>query len=263
MKSIESLATNRTPTGEGQTANRAWWSKLPMSYENWDEEDRTPDGAKIVDAFLTGNPYLQPEHFAMAGKRVLEIGCGAGAATMLFHQAGAKITSIDLTAIGVGLTKKHCPEAEVLEMDAERMTFPDATFDHVFSWGVIHHSVCTENALDGIARVLKPGGTGLIMVYNKNSLRYRLKGVNWLFAHGKIFKGENLESVQKYYTDGYYHRHFTPSEFGKALESRGLMVKTMRQTHMSKRMLPLLPRAVDDYCKAKWGWLLVAEIQRA
>jgi hypothetical protein len=81
MKIIEALATNRTPIEEGQTANRDWWTKLPMSYQDWDSKDRTPDAEKIVDFFLQGNPYLQPQHFAMAGKRVLEIGCGSGPAS--------------------------------------------------------------------------------------------------------------------------------------------------------------------------------------
>jgi ubiquinone/menaquinone biosynthesis C-methylase UbiE len=260
VKSSTSLIAARPEAEEGQAANRAWWSALPMTYKDWDMADRTPDPQKIVSAFLGGNPYLQPRHFAMPEKKVLEIGCGAGAATILFHQAGAKITAIDLTQVGVSLTRKHCPEAEVLEMDAENMSFADATFDHVFSWGVIHHSAYTENVLNEIARVLKPKGTGLIMIYNRNSLRYWVKGFRWLFIKGKIFKGENLSSVQKYYTDGYFHRHFSPSEFRKGLESRGLKVEAMRMTHMAKQMVPFVPRSVDDYCKARWGWLLVAEI---
>lgn len=263
MKKHASFIEARPQAEQGQLANRAWWSALPMTYEDWDRADRRPNPSKLVDTFLSGNPYLQPRHFDMAGKNVLEIGCGAGAATILFHRAGARITAVDLTEVGTSLTKKHCPQAEVFEMDAENMSFADASFDHVFSWGVIHHSECTERALDEIARVLKPGGTALIMVYNRHSLRYWLKGLKWLFLRRKIFKGETLSSVQKYYTDGYYHRHFSPSEFRKALASRGLMVESMRQTHMGKQMVPFVPRKIDDYCKERWGWLLVAEVKRA
>lgn len=262
MKSDASLVAARSASEEGQAANRAWWSALPMTYKEWDSSNRAPDAAKLVDTFLNGNPYLQPRHFDFAGKDVLEIGCGAGAATMIFQRAGARITAIDLTQVGVSLTKKHCPEAEVLEMDAERLVFADASFDHVFSWGVIHHSETTENALNEIARVLKPGATGLIMVYNRHSLRYWGKGLKWMIVKGKMFKGEGLSSVQKYFTDGYYHRHFSPSEFRKALESRGLKVEVVRQTHMAKQMVPLAPSSVDQFCKDRWGWLLVAEFRK-
>jgi ubiquinone/menaquinone biosynthesis C-methylase UbiE len=262
MKNSASFIAARPQSEQGQAANRAWWSALPMTYEDWDSTDRTPDPSKFIDAFLSGNPYLQPRHFDMPGKNVLEVGCGAGAATTLFYRAGARITAIDLTEVGTSLTKKHCPQAEVLEMDAENMSFPNASFDHVFSWGVIHHSECTEKALDEIARVLKPGGTALIMVYNRRSLRYWLKGLKWLSLRGKLFKGESISSVQKYFTDGYYHRHFSPAEFRKALASRGLEVEAMRQTHMAKQMVPFVSRKLDDYCKAHWGWLLVAEVRR-
>jgi SAM-dependent methyltransferase len=248
---------------DAQERNRRWWMTLPMTYQDWRDKDRAPAGDQIVATFLETNPFLAERHFALAGKDVLEIGCGAGGATSLFQRAGAHITAIDLTPTAVALTKAHCPDATVLEMDAERMSFPDASFDHVFSWGVIHHSARTENVLDQIARVLRPGGTGLIMVYNRNSLRYWLRGLEWQVARGKGLRGESIDVVQKYFTDGYYHRHFTPAEFRGAFESRGLKVTNTSISHMSKKMLPLIPVALDNYLKRRWGWLLTVEFVKS
>ena len=74
----------------------------------------------------------------------------------------------------------------------------------------------TEKILKNIFKSLKKNGTCLIMIYNKNSIRYYLKGLYYLFFKLKIFKGYNLDTVQKLFTDGYYQRHFTlRSTFGR------------------------------------------------
>ncbi|MEZ5889982.1 MAG: class I SAM-dependent methyltransferase, partial [Xanthobacteraceae bacterium] len=52
------------------------------------------------------------------------------------------------------------------------MPFDDASFDVVYSNGVIHHIPQTAQVIDEIFRVLKPGGKAIIMVYRENSLRY-------------------------------------------------------------------------------------------
>ena len=54
--------------------------------------------------------------------------------------------------------------------DAENLPFKENEFDAIYSWGVIHHSADTQNCLDEIYRVLKPGGFAKIMVYHKYSL---------------------------------------------------------------------------------------------
>lgn len=250
-------------TDDLQERNRAWWERLPMTYESWSNADRSTSRERAVTKFLSGNPWLARTYFSrFAGKNVLEIGCGAGPATCLFAEGGAKITAVDLTDVAVQLTKIHTDGLSVIveRMDAEHMSFADASFDHVFSWGVLHHSANTEKALAEVARILKPDGTGLIMVYNRASARYWIKGLIWLVLRGKALRGESLSSVQRFFTDGYFHRHFTPSELTRALLP--LKVERIAVTHMAGRMLPLVPRALDEWCKQRWGWLLIAEVRK-
>jgi ubiquinone/menaquinone biosynthesis C-methylase UbiE len=57
-------------------------------------------------------------------------------------------------------------------MNAEKLNFTSGTFDHVYSFGVIHHSPDTKAIVREIYRVLRPGGTFLVMVYNKISINY-------------------------------------------------------------------------------------------
>ncbi|MDQ6807982.1 MAG: class I SAM-dependent methyltransferase [Verrucomicrobiota bacterium] len=259
MSNTPAFLKARQELDEKQARNRAWWEALPMTYRNWGDANRATTREQVIRDFLEGNPYLTSNHFAMANKDVLEIGCGAGPATCLFADNGARVTAVDLTSKAVEMTTAHEPRATVIEMDAEALSFPDASFDHVFSWGVLHHSAQTERAFAEVARVLRPGGTGLIMVYNRASLRFWLKGLYWLVVKGKIASGDGIASVQRFYTDGYYHRHYTADELTAELSRLGLKITRMAKSHMAKQMIPMTPRGVDEKLKERWGWLLVAE----
>jgi 2-polyprenyl-3-methyl-5-hydroxy-6-metoxy-1,4-benzoquinol methylase len=258
-------------TADVQERNRLWWESLPMTYVDWSADERTRienNFAQVRDQYWQGNPWLE-QNFdpkSLAGQRVLEIGCGAGSVATSLAVAGAKVTAIDLTEQAIKLTKMHAAsmgaELEAIQMDAESMTFADQSFDFVFSWGVLHHSHDTERAFREVARVLKPGGKGLIMVYNKNSLRYYLKGLIWLLAKGKLFAGDTFETVQRHYTDGFYHRHFTPKELNDCLRRAGLTTDRLSISHMQKQMIPGIPAGVDKTLKDKSGWFLIAEITR-
>ncbi len=54
----------------------------------------------------------------------------------------------------------------------ERLPFADNCFDHVYSFGVIHHSPTPEKIIREIYRVLRPGGTLTVMLYNRSSINY-------------------------------------------------------------------------------------------
>jgi 2-polyprenyl-3-methyl-5-hydroxy-6-metoxy-1,4-benzoquinol methylase len=121
-------------------------------------------------------PYI--EQFAAFsnahGKRVLEIGVGLGADHQRFAEAGAILSGVDLTERAVMHARRRLELfglASILSAeDAEDLSFDDASFDIVYSWGVIHHSPNTRKAVAEIHRVLKPGGTAKVMIYHKWSL---------------------------------------------------------------------------------------------
>ena len=108
------------------------------------------------------------------GKRVLEIGVGLGADHQAFAQAGALLSGIDLTPRAIELTRRRLGafglESDLRVGDAEHLDYPDDVFDLVYSWGVIHHSPDTAQAVREILRVLKPGGVAKVMIYHSPSL---------------------------------------------------------------------------------------------
>lgn len=59
--------------------------------------------------------------------------------------------------------------ANVQVGDAEALPFESGSFDLVYSWGVLHHTPNTENAISEVHRVLSPHGEARIMLYSRRS----------------------------------------------------------------------------------------------
>jgi ubiquinone/menaquinone biosynthesis C-methylase UbiE len=127
------------------------------------------------------------------GRRVLEVGCGAGYDAYEFCRNGASYTGIDITPQNIERTKKHLGlvgfEADIRLGDAEHLDFPDESFDLAFSNGVLHHIPDIRKGFNEIYRILKPEGEFWLTLYNKNSVFYRLSVCLW----GHILKGGFLK----------------------------------------------------------------------
>lgn len=128
------------------------------------------------------------------GKRMLEVGVGAGSDFLQFVRAGAKANGIDLTQEGVENVRNRLAvyglAAESLQVaNAEKIPFADDSFDLVYSWGVIHHSSDPLAAFREIIRVTKPGGTVKVMVYNLNAVHTWFRFFAHALPRGKIING--------------------------------------------------------------------------
>jgi SAM-dependent methyltransferase len=64
--------------------------------------------------------------------------------------------------------------------NAEQLSFPDESFDWVFSHGVLHHTPNTQEAIDQVFRVLRPGGRAIIMLYHKHSFNYFVRIMSYM-----------------------------------------------------------------------------------
>jgi ubiquinone/menaquinone biosynthesis C-methylase UbiE len=107
-------------------------------------------------------------------KKVLEIGCGIGTDAYMLAKHGAIYTGVDLSDKSLEIAKKRFELFELngsfLNINAENMEiYPNDTFDMIYSFGVIHHTVKPENIIKEVNRVLKKGGTFKLMLYATNS----------------------------------------------------------------------------------------------
>lgn len=108
------------------------------------------------------------------GASVLEIGSGIGLDCLEMLRHGLDVTAIDYTNIALSILARRLGEqdlnAALATADACRLPFADASFDYVYSFGVLHHVTDTERAIGEVYRVLKRGGEALVMLYNRHSL---------------------------------------------------------------------------------------------
>ena len=129
----------------------------------------------------------------------------------MLKNAGAELTSVDLSAISVEATRRRFQlkdiDGDIRKMDAEALEFADAEFDFVWAWGVIHHSESTTRALAEIARVLKPGGEAGIMVYSLDGMAAYVTMMR-RYALG-FWRGANLDRLLWRSADGHTARHYS------------------------------------------------------
>ena len=111
-----------------------------------------------------------------AGCDVLEAGCGIGTDGARFATAGARYTGFDFSPSAIELARRRFDLFELpgrfVAGSITDLPFADASFDLVFSHGVIHHAAETEKAAREFGRVLRPQGTAIVMVYHRRSLNY-------------------------------------------------------------------------------------------
>ena len=115
-----------------------------------------------------------------AGKDVLEIGCSIATDGLELAKNGANYTGVDLTPASIEIARERfqvlgasgCFEVANAE---EGIPFPDESFDHIYSFGVIHHSPRPERIVGEIRRVLRQGGTFTVMLYNRSSINYYIE----------------------------------------------------------------------------------------
>ena len=118
--------------------------------------------------------YIQFESYA--GKKVLEIGCGAGTDLCEFARSKALVTGIDITDSALSLARERLAveglAGAVVKYDGRRLPFDGNSFDLVYSWGVLHHSPYMDDIYAEAHRVLVKGGELKLMLYHRKSLLY-------------------------------------------------------------------------------------------
>src|SRR5579872_1663690 len=132
----------------------------------WTEFGEMTD--QFRDDFLNYIHPVGPEFFP--GKRGLDAGCGFG--RHLFHAArfGASMTGLDFSEAIERAKEITCkePNVQLVQGDILRPPFEPATFDFVYSLGVLHHTVDPEGAFQALRALVRPSGSIFVWVYSKS-----------------------------------------------------------------------------------------------
>ncbi len=241
-----------------QRENRAWWEANPMRYD-WNEALAASEFSREFYGEIDRRFFDDAAHYLpprvrpfdrlvpfdrLATCDVLEIGVGNGSHAQLLAPHCRSYTGIDLTEYAVKSTATRFAmlnlPGRILQMDAEQMALPDASFDFVWSWGVIHHSADTDRVLREMHRVLRPGGTATVMVYHRS----------WLYTYvytgllrGVLQAGflrHNLHELFQLNTDGAIARFYRADEWVALAERCGFAVDHL-QVMGQKSEVVLLP----------------------
>ncbi len=124
------------------------------------------------------------------GKRVVEVGCGQGTTLNFLPQFGAEICGLDMSLQSLRGARagarelSHADKTHLLQADAERLPLQSGLFDIAISIGVLHHTVDTAQGVREIYRLLKPGGTAIVMLYRSGNPKWWLTRI--LRTYSKI-----------------------------------------------------------------------------
>ena len=111
-------------------------------------------------------------------QKVLDVGCGLATDTARFAKGGADVVAIDIAPQAIELAQANFAQrglqAKFHVMDGQNMDFADNSFDFVYCHTVLHFTPDPQAMVREILRVLKPGGSALLMTINRNSWLYSL-----------------------------------------------------------------------------------------
>jgi SAM-dependent methyltransferase len=200
---------------ETVSAVRAYWDTHPLGRQYFqylgldDVEEGSPAFFESIRPWM--NPFKFPwimeridrEAAVLGNGHLLEIGCGMGFDSLEFLKRGVRVTAVDLTPTAVRLARRHFElegvQAEEVRVDnALDLSFPDGTFDAVWSNGVLHATGDTARAIREVHRVLKPGGRAIISHFYRRP--------SWMYLMNRWGK-ENIEHkdedppVNEFYTE--------------------------------------------------------------
>jgi len=133
------------------------WNRYEVAH---DDEDRATFQAK------TGVSLSE-----LRGLKVLDAGCGGGRYLKVATEAGADVTGADHSSAveKAAALCAHLPQIRLVQADLKHLPFAPASFDFVFSIGVMHHDVETRAVFDSVARMVRPGGRLAVWLYRRNT----------------------------------------------------------------------------------------------
>lgn len=155
-------------------------------------------------------------HAHLAGKRVLDIGCGGGILSESMAGLGAQVKGIDLSTQALGVADLHSLESgtsiDYEEISAEALAAREpGTYDVVTCMEMLEHVPDPSAVVAACAALLKPGGWVFFSTLNRNVKSYLLAVIGAEYIAQMLPKGTHD-----------YARFIRPSELAAFVRQAGL-----------------------------------------
>ena len=152
----------------------------------------------------------------LAGKAVLDVGCGGGILAEAMAARGARVTGIDLGAANIEIAQLHLLESG-LEVDYRCVAVEalaaqaPQSFDVVTCMELLEHVPDPASVVQACARLAKPGGLVFLSTLNRNPKSYLFAIVGAEYLLGMLPKGTHD-----------YAKFIRPSELARWVRAAGL-----------------------------------------
>jgi 2-polyprenyl-6-hydroxyphenyl methylase/3-demethylubiquinone-9 3-methyltransferase len=160
--------------------------------------------------------YIEELAGGLAGKRVIDVGCGGGILSEAMARRGARVTGVDLSSKALKVAQLHALEAEIeidyrLEDVARIAALQTASFDVVTCMEMLEHVPDPAQTIAACARLLAPDGIAVFSTINRNPKSYLLAVIGAEYVLGLLPRGTHD-----------YARFIRPSELCRHARNAGL-----------------------------------------
>jgi ubiquinone/menaquinone biosynthesis C-methylase UbiE len=240
----EPCGTGELVTGSQPRLTREWFEQV--------EEHRYR-----VEPFIHSIAQFTRHH----GRRILEVGVGAGTDHLQWARAGTDLHGVDLTDAAIETTRARLAiyglSSKLRRVDAEILPFPDGSFDVVYSWGVIHHSADPERIVGEILRVLRPGGQFIGMLYGRHSVVAFQNWVRFALLTGKPWR--TFRDVIWHHMESIGTKCYTVPELRRMFAAfSDVRLQPMITSYDCQR----IPRLIHRFLPDDWGWFIAVTATR-
>jgi 2-polyprenyl-6-hydroxyphenyl methylase / 3-demethylubiquinone-9 3-methyltransferase len=161
------------------------------------------------------------ERTALAGSRVLDVGCGGGLLAEALARAGARVTAIDLAPAMIEVARLHAAESALaveyrLSSAEEVAAAEPAGFDVVTCMEMLEHVPAPAAMTVTLAQLLRPGGALFVSTINRNLRSFLLAIVGAEYLLNLIPRGTHE-----------YERLIRPAELARWARAAGLTLTAM------------------------------------
>jgi SAM-dependent methyltransferase len=134
-------------------------------YDSFAEAYSAETEANFINAYYA-RPAILDLAGDVAGRRILDAGCGSGPVMAALRDRGAIVTGFDKSAGMLDLARRRLGDDADLQVAdlGSPLPFPDGTFDDAIASLVLHYLEDWGPALAELRRVLKPGGRLIVSV---------------------------------------------------------------------------------------------------
>lgn len=199
--------------GSGATVVDAYWNRHTLHARRFVSAAESERYLRARNATYPMFPELMDLYGDHSGEVVLDYGCGPGddVTGFLLWSNAKKVIGMDVSGKALNQLRHRLAlhEVDLARVELIRISdtigkipLADESVDWVHCGGVLHHTTHPQDIVREFARVMKRGGQGRLMLYNRDSLRYHLCVAYVDMVVNKQFAGMTTDQAFTKTTDG-------------------------------------------------------------